>query len=101
MHRIEKISLYLAFTATEARIRETSELCMNEIVKIAIPFLPPEVDIHQLDTQWRRWQLAKVVSCGDEIEPVLVLEKKIIPFRLDLVDLALDGVPIAPSEVYR
>lgn len=45
MHRMEKISLYLTVTAAEARTRETSKLCLKEVVKIAIQSLPPEADI--------------------------------------------------------
>jgi len=62
MHGKEKISLYFTFTATEARDRETSKPCLKEVVKITIQFLPPGFDLHQLDTQWRRWHLAKIVS---------------------------------------
>jgi len=45
MHRMQKISLYLTFTATEARTWETSKLRLKEIVKITIQFLPPEADL--------------------------------------------------------
>lgn len=100
MHGMEKISLYFTFTATEARLRETSKPCLKEVVKIAIQPPPPEFDLYQLDTEWWRWHPVKNVSCGVEIEPVLILKKKIIPFRLYLVGLALNGLPIAPSEVY-
>ncbi len=100
MHRMEKIFLYFTFTASIARTWETSKLFLKEVVKIANQSLPPEADFYMLDTQWRRWHFAKIILCGGKIEPVLVLEKEIIPFRLDFMDLAFNGLPVAPCQIH-
>lgn len=101
IYRIEQILLHRALTTPEAHSWKIFELCLEKVVKVTIQFLSPRENVEQHKSERRRWYLMEIISRSGEVKSILILEKEVVPSGLDLIDLASDWPPIAPSHVHR
>ncbi|KAL8828111.1 MAG: hypothetical protein Q9191_002776 [Dirinaria sp. TL-2023a] len=98
---LKQIPLHGALTTTEAHSWKMFELRLEKVVKVTIQLSSPGENVEQHEPERRRWYLVEIISRSGEVKSILVLEKEVVPSGLDLMDLASDRPPIAPSHIHR